>query len=89
MTIDAKFHRSKVAHPGSVDTGANGDRINRSVLAIAGFSPSVLLNKARQRQVDWGRLRQQVPLMKLCPLGREAIEKANLPDSQRLLGLKH
>ena len=53
-------------------------------LPMAGFSPSVLLDEAQQRQVEWERLRQQVPSMKLCPiLDREAIEKANLPDSQR------
>ena len=53
-------------------------------LPIVGFSPSVLLDEAQQRHVQWEQLRQQVPSMKLCPiLDREAIEKANLPDSQR------
>ena len=51
---------------------------------FAGFSPIDLLDEAEQRQLQWTQLRQQVPSMKLCPiLDREAMEKANLPDSQR------
>ena len=51
---------------------------------VAGFSPIVLLDQAKQRQLQWEQLRQQVPSMKLCPiLDREAMEKADLPDSQR------
>ncbi len=53
-------------------------------LPIAGFSPIVLLNEAQQRQVQWAQLRKLIPSMKLCPiLGRAAIEKANLPNSQQ------
>ena len=53
-------------------------------LPVNGFSPIELLDEAEQRQLQWMQLRQQVPSMKLCPiLDREAMEKANLPDSQR------
>jgi CheY-like chemotaxis protein len=53
-------------------------------LPINGFSPIELLDEAEQRQMQWTQLRQQVPSMKLCPiLDREAMTKANLPDSQR------
>jgi CheY-like chemotaxis protein len=51
---------------------------------VHGFSPIELLDEAEQRQLQWTQLRQHVPSMKLCPiLDREAMEKANLPDSQR------
>ncbi len=53
-------------------------------LPITGFSPVVLLDEAQQRQLKWTELRKQVPSMKLCPiLDRVAMEKANLPESQR------
>ncbi|WP_373545731.1 response regulator [Chamaesiphon sp.] len=53
-------------------------------LPIVGFSPSVLLDEAQQRHVEWEQLRQQVPSMKLCPiLNRAAMKKASLPDPQR------
>jgi CheY-like chemotaxis protein len=53
-------------------------------LPVNGFSPIDLLDEAEQRQLQWTQLRQHVPSMKLCPvLDREAMTKANLPDSQR------
>jgi CheY-like chemotaxis protein len=53
-------------------------------LPVNGFSPIDLLDEAEQRQLQWTQLRQYVPSMKLCPiLDREAMAKANLPDSQR------
>lgn len=54
-------------------------------LPVNGFSPIELLDEAEQRQLQWAQLRQQVLSMKLCPiLDRAAIDRANLPDSQRL-----
>jgi CheY-like chemotaxis protein len=53
-------------------------------LPVNGFSPIDLLDEAEQRQLQWTQLRVHVPSMKLCPvLDREAMAKANLPDSQR------
>ncbi len=53
-------------------------------LPVNGFSPIDLLDEAEQRQLQWTQLRAHVPSMKLCPvLDVEAVEKANLPDSQR------
>jgi CheY-like chemotaxis protein len=53
-------------------------------LLINGFSPIELLDEAKQRQLQWTQLRQQVPSMKLCPiLDRAAMMKASLSDSQR------
>jgi CheY-like chemotaxis protein len=53
-------------------------------LPVNGFSPIDLLDEAEQRQLQWTQLRAHVPSMKLCPvLDREAMAKANLPDSQR------
>ena len=53
-------------------------------LPVNGFSPIDLLDEAEQRQLQWTQLRQHVPSTKLCPvLDREAVAKANLPDSQR------
>jgi CheY-like chemotaxis protein len=53
-------------------------------LPVGGFSPIELLAEAEQRQSQWTQLRAYVPSMKLCPvLDREAMTKANLPDSQR------
>jgi CheY-like chemotaxis protein len=53
-------------------------------LPVNGFSPIDLLDEAEQRQLQWTQLRQHVPSMKLCPvLDLDAVEKANLPDSQR------
>jgi CheY-like chemotaxis protein len=53
-------------------------------LPVNGFSPIDLLDEAEQRQLQWTQLRQHVPSTKLCPvLDLDAIEKANLPDSQR------
>jgi CheY-like chemotaxis protein len=56
----------------------------KNQLPVNGFSPIDLLDEAEQRQLQWTQLRQHVPSMKLCPvLDREAMTKANLPDSQR------
>jgi CheY-like chemotaxis protein len=53
-------------------------------LPVNGFSPIDLLDEAEQRQLQWTQLREHLPSMKLCPvLDREAMTKANLPDSQR------
>ncbi len=53
-------------------------------LPVIGFSPIDLLAEAEQRQLQWTQLREHIPSMKLCPaIDREAMTKANLPDSQR------
>jgi CheY-like chemotaxis protein len=53
-------------------------------LPVEGFNPIVLLDEAEQRHIQWMQVREQVPSMKLCPiLDREAMQKANLPDSQQ------
>lgn len=53
-------------------------------LPINGFSPIAMFEEARQRQLQWTQLRQQIPSMKLYPiLDRAAIAKANLSTSQR------
>ncbi len=56
----------------------------KNQLPVSGFSPIDLLDEAEQRQSQWTQLREHIPSMKLCPvLDRDAMTKANLPDSQR------
>ncbi|AFY95795.1 response regulator [Chamaesiphon minutus] len=51
---------------------------------INGFNPSILLEEAEQRHLQWTQLREHVPSMKLRPiLNQEAMHKANLPQSQQ------
>ena len=53
-------------------------------LPVEGFNPKILLDEARQRQLQWEKLRQQVPSMNLIPmLDPVAIGKANLPAGQQ------
>jgi CheY-like chemotaxis protein len=53
-------------------------------LPIEGFSPMILLDEAKQRQLQWDKLQQQVPSMNLIPvLNRSALTKANLPAGQQ------
>ncbi|WP_310424474.1 response regulator [Chamaesiphon sp. VAR_48_metabat_135_sub] len=60
------------------------DRDLATQLPLAGFSPITLLEEAKQRQLQWGKLQSQVPSMNLIPvLNRQAIEKSNLPDGQQ------
>jgi CheY-like chemotaxis protein len=60
------------------------DRDLATQLPLAGFSPIALLEEAKQRQLQWGKLQSQVPSMNLIPvLNRQAIEKSNLPAGQQ------
>jgi CheY-like chemotaxis protein len=53
-------------------------------LPVEGFSPMILLDEARQRQLQWEKLQQQIPSINLIPiLNRSALEKANLPAGQQ------
>ncbi len=53
-------------------------------LPIEGFSPMIILDEAKQRQLQWEKLRQQVPSIHLIPvLNRSALTKANLPAGQQ------
>ncbi|WP_310483262.1 response regulator [Chamaesiphon sp. VAR_48_metabat_403] len=53
-------------------------------LPINGFNPVALFNAAAQRQLEWMKVREQVPSMKLCPiLDRSAMKTANLPETQQ------
>ncbi len=53
-------------------------------LPLEGFSPITLFDEAKQRQLQWGKIRQQVPSLNLSPiLNRSAMEKANLPAGQQ------
>ena len=53
-------------------------------LPVEGFSPTILLDEARQRQLQWEKLQQQVPSINLIPiLNRSALAKANLPAGQQ------
>jgi CheY-like chemotaxis protein len=53
-------------------------------LPVEGFSPMILLDEARQRQLQWDKIQQQVPSMNLIPvLNRSALAKANLPAGQQ------
>jgi CheY-like chemotaxis protein len=53
-------------------------------LPSAGFSPITLFDEAKQRQLQWEKIRQQVPSLNLSPsLNRSAMEKANLPAGQQ------
>jgi CheY-like chemotaxis protein len=53
-------------------------------LPIEGFSPIVILDEAKQRQLQWEKLQQQVPSIHLIPvLNRSALNKANLPVGQQ------
>jgi CheY-like chemotaxis protein len=53
-------------------------------LPVTGFSPSKLLEQAKQRQSLWFRLKPQVPSMNLCPiLDSLALESAKLSPAQQ------
>jgi CheY-like chemotaxis protein len=53
-------------------------------LPIEGFSPMIILDEAKQRQLQWEKLQQQVPSIHLIPvLNRAALTKANLPAGQQ------
>jgi CheY-like chemotaxis protein len=53
-------------------------------LPVEGFSPMILLDEAKQRQLLWEKLQPQVPSMNLIPLlNRQALTKANLPAGQQ------
>jgi CheY-like chemotaxis protein len=53
-------------------------------LPIEGFSPIIVLDEAKQRQLQWEKLQQQVPSIHLIPvLNRSALTKANLPAGQQ------
>lgn len=53
-------------------------------LPIEGFSPMIILDEAKQRQLQWEKLQQQVPSIHLIPvLNRSALTKANLPAGQQ------
>jgi CheY-like chemotaxis protein len=53
-------------------------------LPIEGFSPMIIMDEAKQRQLQWEKLRQQVPSIHLIPvLNRSALTKANLPAGQQ------
>jgi CheY-like chemotaxis protein len=53
-------------------------------LPVEGFSPIILLDEAKQRQLQWEKLQQQVPSINLIPnLNRSALAKANLPAGQQ------
>jgi CheY-like chemotaxis protein len=53
-------------------------------LPIEGFSPMIVLDEAKQRQLQWEKLQQQVPSIHLIPvLNRSALTKANLPAGQQ------
>jgi CheY-like chemotaxis protein len=53
-------------------------------LPVKGFSPIILLNEAKRRQLQWEKLQQQVPSVNLIPiLNRSALAKANLPAGQQ------
>jgi CheY-like chemotaxis protein len=53
-------------------------------LPVEGFSPMILLDEAKQRQLQWEQIQQQVPSINLIPsLNRAALAKANLPAGQQ------
>ena len=53
-------------------------------LPIEGFSPIIVMDEAKQRQLQWEKLQQQVPSIHLIPiLNRSALTKANLPAGQQ------
>ncbi len=53
-------------------------------LPVEGFSPMILLDEAKQRQLQWEKLQQQIPSINLIPiLNRSALAKANLPAGQQ------
>jgi CheY-like chemotaxis protein len=53
-------------------------------LPVEGFSPMILLDEAKQRQLQWEKLQPQVPSINLIPsLNRAALAKANLPAGQQ------
>jgi CheY-like chemotaxis protein len=60
------------------------DRNSFAQFPILGFQPTILLDKAKQRQIAWEKLQQHVPSMNSMPiLNRSALEKANLPVGQQ------
>lgn len=60
------------------------DRDSLIKFPISGFQPTILLNKAKQRQIAWEKLQQNVLSMNSIPiLNRSALEKANLPAGQQ------
>ncbi len=53
-------------------------------LPVDGFSPILLLDRAKQRQQQWYQIRQQVPSMSMVPnLDRSAMAATNLPPKQQ------
>lgn len=53
-------------------------------LPVEGFSPMILLDEAKQRQLQWEKIQQQVPSVNIIPiLNRSALAKANLPAGQQ------
>ena len=60
------------------------DRDLEIQLPVEGFSPMILLDEAKQRQLLWEKLQPQVPSMNLIPvLNRQALAKAHLPAGQQ------
>jgi CheY-like chemotaxis protein len=53
-------------------------------LPVEGFSPMILLDEAKQRQLQWEKIQAQVPSLNLTPiLDRSALAKANIPPGQQ------
>lgn len=53
-------------------------------LPLGGFSPLKLLDEARQRQIRWSQVRQEISSMNLIPrLDQVAMEQAILPPKQQ------
>ena len=69
---------------GSGDAKFIADPDLAAQLPLAGFSPTVLLDQAKQRQQQWSQVRQQIPSMSLLPtLDRAAMARTTLPEKQQ------